>query len=55
MRDLVTGDQPNGERLDGRDCDGLAVERRELDFERLAVRIDVSHGTNVADFEAFGR
>jgi len=55
MRDFVAGDRPNGECLHGGDRGCLAVKRRELDFERLAVRINVNHSAHVADFEAFSR
>jgi hypothetical protein len=38
----------------GGGCGGLAVERRELDFERLPVLVDVNT-CDVARFEAFSR
>ena len=48
----VTGDRPDGDCLHGdRSC--LAVKRRELDFERLAVRVNVNHSAHIADFKAF--
>jgi hypothetical protein len=42
MRDLMTGDRPGGGGLHGRHGGSLAVERRELDFERLPIRVDVN-------------
>jgi hypothetical protein len=53
MSDLVTGDRPNRACLHGCDCGGFAVERCELDFERLPVRVNVNHRADVANFEAF--
>jgi hypothetical protein len=55
MRDLASGDRPNGECLHGGDCGGPAVERRKLDLECLPIRIDVNHGPNIADFKALSR
>jgi hypothetical protein len=43
MRDFVTGDRPNGDCLHGGDRSCLAVKRRELDLECLAVRVNVNH------------
>jgi hypothetical protein len=37
MRNVPTGDRPNGPWLDGRNRRGLAVECHELDLEGLAV------------------
>ena len=34
---------------------GLAVERPELDFERLPIRVDVNHRADAAHFETFSR
>ena len=50
--DLVAGDRPNRECLHCADCGGPAVERSELDFERLPVRVDVNHRAHVAHFKA---
>ena len=52
MRDLVTGDRPNCERLHGGDRGGPAVQRRELHFERLPIRVDMHHRADVTHFEA---
>jgi len=38
--------------LQGRYGGSLTVECRELDFERLSVRVHVDHGTHVAHLEA---
>ena len=51
----MTSDRPNTECLHGGDCSGPTIERRELDFERLPIRIDVNHRPDVADFEALSR
>jgi hypothetical protein len=53
MCDFVTGDRPDGDCLHGGDRSCLAVKRRELDFERLAVRVNVNHSAHIADFKAF--
>jgi len=55
MSDFVTGDRPDGDCLHGGDRSCLAVKRRELDFERLAVRVNVNHSAHIADFKAFSR
>ena len=55
MGNFVTGDWPNRECLHGGDRGCLAIKRRELDFECLAVRINVNDSAHVADFEAFSR
>jgi hypothetical protein len=54
MRDLMARDRPGGGSLHGRHGGSFAVERRELDFERLPVRVHVHHGTHVAHFQALG-
>jgi hypothetical protein len=51
----MTGDRPNTECLHGGDRGGSAIERRELDFERLPIRIDVNHRPDIAHFEALSR
>jgi hypothetical protein len=48
MRDVPTGDWPNGRGLNGGDRRGLAIERHELDLEGLAVGVNVNDGSNVA-------
>jgi hypothetical protein len=52
MRDLVTGDCPNRERLLSYNCGSLAVEGREFDFECFPVGLNVTHCADVANFEA---
>jgi hypothetical protein len=55
MRYLATRDRPNCGCLHGGNCGGPAIERRELDFERIPIRVDVNHCADVAYFEALSR
>jgi hypothetical protein len=52
MRDLVTGDRSNCERLYGGDGGGAAVERCELHLECPAIRVDVHHRAYVTRLQA---
>jgi hypothetical protein len=51
MRNLVAGDWPNRWCVHSRDYGGFSVERRELDFERFPVGVNVNHRADVANFE----
>src|ERR1700752_927104 len=55
MRDLMARDRPSRRCLHGRHGSVLTVERGELDFERLPLRVDVNHRTHVAHFETLSR
>jgi len=46
--DVAPSDRSNRRSLDRRHGSCLAIEHDELDFERLAVRVDVNDGSNVA-------
>ncbi len=51
MRHVPTADKPNGRCLDGRDRDGLAVERREFDREGVVAGVDVNNRSDVASLQ----
>ena len=53
VSNFATGNGPHLRRLDGSHGDGVPVERRELDLERLAVLVDVNDGPDITDFQAF--
>jgi hypothetical protein len=51
--DVAMADRSNLRRLHRDDRSGLAVERRELDLERVAVLIGVNHRSDVSRLQAF--
>jgi hypothetical protein len=54
MGNLVAADRPHLPGFDRDDGGGVPVQRDELDFKRLAVTVNVYHGSDVAGFQAFG-
>jgi len=52
VSDLAAGHWSNARRLNGRYRGGAAVERGELDFESLAVGVDMDHCTHIASLQA---
>ena len=55
MRDLTAGYRPNIRDAYRRDSSRFSVERRELDFKRLAIAVQVDHCANVTSHQAFIR
>ena len=54
MNDFAFMDRANLIGFERHDCGHAAIEREELDFEGLAVSVDMDHGAHIAGFQLFG-